>query len=175
MRCALTTIRLSAAWRNTSVRRATGKRSEAITSASTCPGPTEGSWSTSPTSSRPAWAGMARVSAFMSGTSTIKVSSTTSRSQTSGLSSVREKPPCLGSISRYTTLLRAVELWGAVRADGPGRLAGDEELPPVNGLAVCRKQDLSQQPTCADGAPLWVKMVALRAGLAEPLDGDRVE
>src|SRR3954453_14917439 len=33
----------------------------------------------------------------------------------------------------------------------------------------------SQQPTCADGAPLWVKMVALRAGLAEPLDGDRVE
>src|SRR4051795_3026633 len=33
----------------------------------------------------------------------------------------------------------------------------------------------SKQPTCADGAPLWVKMVALRAGLAEPLDGDRVE
>src|SRR3954451_25066207 len=32
-----------------------------------------------------------------------------------------------------------------------------------------------KQPTCADGAPLWVKMVALRAGLAEPLDGDRVE
>src|SRR3954470_16786921 len=46
---------------------------------------------------------------------------------------------------RYTTLLRAVELWGAVRADGPGRLAGDEELPPVNGLAVCREEDLSQQ------------------------------
>ena len=37
--------------------------------------------------------------AFMSGTSTIEVSSTTSRSQASGLSSVREKPPCLGSIS----------------------------------------------------------------------------
>jgi transposase len=54
-------------------------------------------------------------------------------------------------------------------------LAGDEELPPVNGLVVCREEDLSQQPTCADGAPLWVKMVALRAGLAEPLDGDRVE
>ena len=47
--------------------------------------------------------------------------------------------------ARYTTLLRAVELWGAVRADGPGRLAGDEELPPVNGLAVCREEDLSQQ------------------------------
>src|SRR4051812_43836869 len=47
--------------------------------------------------------------------------------------------------ARYTTLLRAVELWGAVRADGPGRLAGDEELPPVNGLVVCREEDLSQQ------------------------------
>src|SRR3954465_14982807 len=47
--------------------------------------------------------------------------------------------------ARYTTLLRAVEVWGAVRADGPGRLAGDEELPPVNGLAVCREEDFSQQ------------------------------
>ena len=47
--------------------------------------------------------------------------------------------------SRYTTLLRAIELWGAVRADGPGRLAGDEEPPPVDGLVVCRKQDLSQK------------------------------
>src|SRR3954447_18564058 len=51
----------------------------------------------------------------------------------------------LSSRARYTTLLRAVELWGAVRADGPGRLAGDEELPPVNGLAVCREEDFSQQ------------------------------
>src|SRR3954470_23636058 len=48
-------------------------------------------------------------------------------------------------VSRYTTLLRAVELWGAVRADGLGRSAGDEELPPVNGLAVCREEDFSQQ------------------------------
>src|SRR3954453_16383490 len=47
--------------------------------------------------------------------------------------------------ARYTTLLRAIELWGAVRADGPGRLAGDEEPPPVDGLVVCRKQDLSQK------------------------------
>src|SRR3954464_11160175 len=35
---------------------------------------------------------------------------------------------------RYTTLLRAVELWGAVQADGPGRLAGDEEPPAVDGF-----------------------------------------
>ena len=47
--------------------------------------------------------------------------------------------------SRTPTLLRAIELWGAVRADGPGRLAGDEEPPPVDGLVVCRKQDLSQK------------------------------
>src|SRR3954469_203621 len=47
--------------------------------------------------------------------------------------------------TRYTTLLRAIELWRSVQADGPGRLAGDEEPPPVDGLVVCRKQDLSQQ------------------------------
>src|SRR3954464_11800555 len=47
--------------------------------------------------------------------------------------------------SRYTTLLRAVELWGAVQADGPGRLAGDEELPPVNGFVVGREENFSQQ------------------------------
>src|SRR3954451_13016474 len=49
------------------------------------------------------------------------------------------------SVARYTTLLRAIELWGAVQADGPGRLAGDEELPPVNGLVVCREESFSQQ------------------------------
>src|SRR3954466_16356856 len=55
---------------------------------------------------------------------------------------------CLGFLTpfpRYTTLLRAVELWGAVQADGPGRLAGDEEPPPVNGLVVCREESFSQQ------------------------------
>src|SRR3954468_21681965 len=47
--------------------------------------------------------------------------------------------------SRYTTLLRAVELWGAVRADGPGRLAGDEEPPAVDGFVVGREENFSQQ------------------------------
>ena len=42
-------IRLCAAWRNTSVSRTTGTAPEPMMSASTCPGPTEGSWSTSPT------------------------------------------------------------------------------------------------------------------------------
>src|SRR4051794_37936174 len=47
--------------------------------------------------------------------------------------------------ARYTTLLRAIELWGAVQADGPRRLAGDEEPPPVDGLVVGREEDFSQQ------------------------------
>ena len=51
MRWALMMIRLSAAWRNTSVSRTTGTAPMSIRSASTWPGPTEGSWSTSPTRS----------------------------------------------------------------------------------------------------------------------------
>src|SRR3954463_14083861 len=54
-------------------------------------------------------------------------------------------PGLLRLLPRYTTLLRAIELWRSVQADGPGRLAGDEEPPPGDGLVVCRKQDLSQQ------------------------------
>src|SRR5215510_9646414 len=42
MRCALMMISLSAAWRKTSVRRTTGMAPDAMTSANTCPGPTEG-------------------------------------------------------------------------------------------------------------------------------------
>ena len=36
-------------------------------------------------------------------------------------------------------------MWGAVQADGPGRLASDEELPPGDGLVVCCEEDFSQQ------------------------------
>src|SRR3954447_14948987 len=46
---------------------------------------------------------------------------------------------------RYTTLLRAIELWRSVQADGPRQLAGDEEPPPVDDLVVCREEDFSQQ------------------------------
>src|SRR6266566_6746711 len=42
-------MRLCAAWRNTSVRRIIGRAPDVMTSDSTCPGPTEGSWSMSPT------------------------------------------------------------------------------------------------------------------------------
>jgi hypothetical protein len=42
-------MRLCAACRNTSVRRTTGTAPDVMTSASTWPGPTEGSWSMPPT------------------------------------------------------------------------------------------------------------------------------
>ena len=61
------------------------------------PGPTDGNWSTSPTSSRLACGGSARSRWFISSTSTIEVSSTTSRSQSSGRPSLRVKPPEAGS------------------------------------------------------------------------------
>ncbi len=68
-------------------------------SASACPGPTGGSWSTSPTSSRPASAGSDSTRASISGMSTIEVSSTTRRSQSMRFSRPREKAPNSGSIS----------------------------------------------------------------------------
>src|SRR5207248_10826230 len=55
MRWALVMMRLWAACRNTSVRRTTGTASDEIMSASIWPGPTEGSWSMSPTINRAAW------------------------------------------------------------------------------------------------------------------------
>ena len=57
IRWALVMIRLPAAWRNTSVSRTTGTAPEPMMSARTWPGPTEGSWSTSPTISSAAWSG----------------------------------------------------------------------------------------------------------------------
>ena len=70
-----------------------------MTSASTCPGPTEGNWSISPTIRRAAWSGTAFRSACMRETSTIELSSTTRRSHSSGDSSFRLKPNDFGSIS----------------------------------------------------------------------------
>src|SRR4051812_8061123 len=57
----------------------------------------------------------------------------------------RANPKNSWGAARYTTLLRAVELWGAVQADGPGRLAGDEEPPAVDGFVVGREENFSQQ------------------------------
>ena len=94
---AVVTIRLCAAWRNTSVNRTTGTAAEAMMSASTWPGPTESSWSTSPTFSNAAPSGTAASRARISMTSTIDVSSITSRPQLSGLSASRLNPLVLGS------------------------------------------------------------------------------
>ena len=96
---AVVTIRLCAAWRNTSVNRTTGTAPEAMMSASTWPGPTEGSWSTSPTISIAASSGTTATSARISITSTMDVSSITSRPQSSGFSPSRRNPPVLGSTS----------------------------------------------------------------------------
>ena len=63
------------------------------------PGPTDGSWSTSPTRINPARFGTARSRECISGTSTIEVSSTTRSPQASGLDSLRVKRPVPGSIS----------------------------------------------------------------------------
>src|SRR6476659_1813413 len=99
MRWALVMMWLCAACRKTSVRRTTGTAPDEMTSASTWPGPTEGSWSMSPTIRRAALSGTAFISDCISMTSTIEVSSITNRSQSSGLSSPRLKPPPLGSTS----------------------------------------------------------------------------
>src|SRR5262245_23161297 len=56
-------IRLCAACRKTSVRRTTGTLPEAMTSANTCPGPTDGSWSISPMIKSAASSGTAFISA----------------------------------------------------------------------------------------------------------------
>src|SRR6185437_15212527 len=64
MRCALVMMRLWAACRKTSVRRTTGTAPDEMTSASTWPGPIEGSWSMSPTIKRAALSGTAFMSAW---------------------------------------------------------------------------------------------------------------
>src|SRR5437870_5183294 len=106
MRWALVMMRLCAACRNTSVRRITGTAPDEMTSASTWPGPTDGSWSMSPTIKRAALSGTAFMSACISMTSTMEASSTARRSQPSGLSLPRLKPPVLGltSSSRWMVL-----------------------------------------------------------------------
>src|SRR5215813_9608562 len=57
MRWALVIMRLCAACRNTSVRRTTGRAPDEMRSDMTCPGPTEGSWSMSPTTSKAGFIG----------------------------------------------------------------------------------------------------------------------
>jgi hypothetical protein len=66
---------MSAACRNTSVRRTTGTALDEVMSARTCPGPTEGSFSMSPTINMAALSGTAFMSTCITMTSTMEVSS----------------------------------------------------------------------------------------------------
>jgi hypothetical protein len=92
-------MRDAAAWRNTSVKRITGTARESMRSASTWPGPTEGSWSTSPTKITAVRVATALSSWLASGTSIIEHSPMTSTSASSGDGALRLNGPVFGSIS----------------------------------------------------------------------------
>ena len=163
IRWALVTIRLPAAWRNTSVRRTTGTAPEAMMSASTCPGPTEGSWSTSPTSSSAAPLGQRPAAARASAARPpCEVSSTTSRSQSSGFGSPRLKPPFFGSTSSRRWMVRRLPpgALGQALGGAAGRRAERDPAP----LAASDLQDRVDQGRLAD---------ARAAGDHQHLGGER--
>ena len=100
-------MRLCAAWRNTLFKRTTGTASDSMMSASTRPGPTEGSWSISPTSKIAAAFGTAATRACIKGASTIEVSSTITKSHSRGLVSLNLNRPFLGSMARSRWIVSA--------------------------------------------------------------------
>ena len=97
--CAVVMMRLVAACRWISTRRVTTTAPDRMMSPSTWPGPTEGNWSASPTSSTAIPGGTAFSTCAIISTSTIDVSSMTSRSPSSGCRSVRRNCPFFGLIS----------------------------------------------------------------------------
>ena len=94
-------------------------------------GPTEGSWSMSPTIKRAALSGIAFMSACISMTSTMEASSTTSRSQSSGLSSPRLKPPPLGSTSRSRWMVLASNPVASVMRLAARPVGAQQKPPPL--------------------------------------------
>ena len=100
IRCALTTMPDCWACRKILVSRTTGSVPAVSRSRSTSPAPTEGSWSTSPTSSRCAPGGTALTSLLARIRSTIEVSSTTTRLASSGVVASNEGSPPGRSWSR---------------------------------------------------------------------------
>ncbi len=105
IRCALTTTPDCWACRKIWVSRTRGMVSAASTSRSTSPAPTEGSWSTSPTSSRCAPGGTALISLLARIRSSMLASSTTIRSASSGWSrSKLGSPPGRSCSSRCTVV-----------------------------------------------------------------------
>ncbi len=93
IRWALTTIPDCWACRKILVSRTTGSDPAASRSRRSSPAPTDGSWSTSPTSSRWAPGATALMSLLAKITSTMEVSSTTTRSASSGLVASNDGSP----------------------------------------------------------------------------------
>ena len=91
IQCALVTIRLSIAWRNTSVSWTVGSRLDWIRSCNTFPAPTGGSWSLSPTMIRRQPSGRASSRLEKRLISTMESSSTITASASSGLRASRAK------------------------------------------------------------------------------------
>src|SRR5215216_2542791 len=134
MRWALVTTPLYWAWRNTWVRRTRGRTGACrppawSRSRRTSPGPTLGSWSTSPTSSRWAPEGTALTSLLASSRSSMEASSTTTRSASSGRSWLKAaSPPGRSSSSRC-------RVWASIPASSDRRLAA---RPDGEALAAAR-------------------------------------
>src|SRR4030042_1139484 len=106
----------------------TGSLPEAIRSRSTLPGPTEGSWSASPTSSNPAAGGSARRSWYISTVSTMEASSTISRSQPRGSAGPLRKPPVRQSYSNSRGMVFASRPQDSPRPVGARPAGGDRRL-----------------------------------------------
>ena len=97
MPCATVTMPERAPWRKTVSRRVTAAWPDSMRSPSTLPAPTDGSWLTSPTSSRWAVEGIARSRAAASLVSSMLDSSMMTKSACRGSSAVAVKPPSAGS------------------------------------------------------------------------------
>ena len=164
MRWALVMMRLCAACRNTSVRRTTGTAPDEMTSASTWPGPTDGSWSMSPTIRRAALSGTAFMNACISMTSTMEVSSTTSRSQSSGLSSPRLNPPPLGSTSSSRWMVLASKPVASVMRLA-ARPVGAHSRISVPFAARIRRMALTMVVFPTPGPPVMTSTLDISASL----------
>src|SRR6202040_2487735 len=155
-------MRLCAACRKTSVRRTTGTAPDEMTSANTWPGPTEGSWSMSPTIKRADLSGTALMSDCISMTSTIEASSTTSRSQSSGLSSPRLKPPPLGSTSSSRWVVLASKPVASVMRFA-ARPVGAHSRMLVPFAARMRKMALTMVVFPTPGPPVMTRTLDISA------------
>src|SRR5256886_5702928 len=121
----------------------------------------------SPTIKRAVLSGTARKSACISMTSTIEVSSTTSRSQSSGLSSPRLKPPPLGSTSSNRWMVLASKPVASVRRLA-ARPVGAHSNSSVPFAARMRRIALTMVVLPTPGPPVMTKLGCQR----EPDRGD---